>query len=52
AYKIQVPKGTKMLKGVTASQTQYLKGTNTVQEYREGGAMQYWINKVSNSWLQ
>ncbi|MBK5432187.1 autotransporter [Bacillus mycoides] len=52
AYKIQVPKGIKILKGLTASQTQYLKGTNIVQEYREGGATQYWINNVNNNWLQ
>ncbi|CDN39443.1 unnamed protein product, partial [Bacillus thuringiensis DB27] len=35
-----------------ASQTQYLESTSIVQEYREGGAMQYWINKVDNNWLQ
>ncbi|PEC52105.1 autotransporter [Bacillus cereus] len=52
AYKIQVPKGTKILKGITASQIQYLNGSKVVQEYREGGAMQYWINTVSNSWLK
>ncbi|MEM5627268.1 autotransporter [Bacillus wiedmannii] len=51
-YKIQVPKGIKMLKGLTAPQTQYLNGTNTVQEYRKGGALQYWINNVNNNWLQ
>lgn len=51
-YKIKVPKGTRILKGFTAAQTQYLKGTNIIQEYREGGAMQYWINKIDNSWLQ
>ncbi|MCC2384757.1 autotransporter [Bacillus cereus] len=51
-YKIKVPKGTRILKGLTASQTQYLKGTSIVQEYREGGAIQYWINKIDNSWLQ
>lgn len=50
-YKIKVPKGTKILTGVTAPQTQYLKGTSIIQEYREGGAIQYWINKVNNSWL-
>lgn len=41
-----------MLKGSTASQTQYLKGTSIVQEYREGGAIQYYLNKIDNSWLQ
>lgn len=51
-YKIQVPKGIKMLKGLTAPQTQYLNGTDTVQEYRKGGALQYWINNVNNNWLQ
>ncbi|KXY36149.1 autotransporter [Bacillus cereus] len=51
-YKIKVPKGTRILKGFTAAQTQYLKGTSIIQEYREGGAMQYWINKIDNSWLQ
>ncbi|PGS83524.1 autotransporter [Bacillus cereus] len=51
-YKIQVPTGTKILKGFTASQTHYLNGTSIVQEYREGGAIQYWINKVDNNWLQ
>ncbi|WP_144489738.1 autotransporter [Bacillus thuringiensis] len=51
-YVIKVPKGTRILKGLTASQTQYFKGTSIVQEYREGGAMQYWINTVDNSWLQ
>ncbi|MBL3821196.1 autotransporter, partial [Bacillus cereus] len=51
-YKIQVPKGIKMLKGLTAPQTQYLNGTDTVQEYRKGGALQYWINDVNNNWLQ
>ncbi|TKH19858.1 autotransporter [Bacillus wiedmannii] len=51
-YKIQAPQGTKMLKGFAASQIQYCNGTSIVQEYREGGAMQYWINKVDNSWLQ
>ncbi|MBJ7995217.1 autotransporter [Bacillus mycoides] len=51
-YEIKVPKGTRILKGLTASQTQYLKGTSIIQEYREGGAIQYWINKIDNSWLQ
>ncbi|PFU36445.1 autotransporter (plasmid) [Bacillus cereus] len=51
-YKIQVPKGIRMLKGLTAPQTQYLNGTDIVQEYRKGGAMQYWINNVNNNWLQ
>lgn len=51
-YKIQVPKGIKMLKGLTAPQTQYLNGTDIVQEYRKGGAIQYWINNVNNNWLQ
>ncbi|HFJ9381365.1 TPA: autotransporter [Bacillus paranthracis] len=51
-YKIQVPKGIKMLKGLTAPQTQYLNGTDTVQEYRKGGALQYWIHDVNNNWLQ
>ncbi|MED3068640.1 autotransporter [Bacillus thuringiensis] len=51
-YKIKVPKGTSILKGFTAAQTQYLKETSIIQEYREGGAMQYWINKIDNSWLQ
>ncbi|MFK4317268.1 MULTISPECIES: autotransporter [unclassified Bacillus (in: firmicutes)] len=51
-YIIQVPKGVRVLRGITASQTQYFNGTNTIQEYREGGAMQYWFNKVSNSWLK
>ncbi|PFD38822.1 autotransporter [Bacillus cereus] len=51
-YKIQVPKGIRMLKGLTAPQTQYLNGTDIVQEYRKGGAIQYWINKVNNNWLQ
>ncbi|MDA2384556.1 autotransporter [Bacillus cereus] len=51
-YKIKVPKGTRILKGFTAAQTQYLKETSIIQEYREGGAMQYWINKIDNSWLQ
>ncbi|MFF2241997.1 autotransporter [Bacillus thuringiensis] len=51
-YKIKIPKGTKILKGFTAAQTQYLKETSIIQEYREGGAMQYWINKIDNSWLQ
>ncbi|HGA1022456.1 TPA: autotransporter [Bacillus cereus] len=51
-YKIKIPRGIRMLKGVTASQTQYFKGTSIVQEYREGGAIQYWINNVDNDWLQ
>ncbi|PFL58877.1 autotransporter [Bacillus anthracis] len=51
-YKIQVPKGIRMLKGLTAPQTQYLNGTDIVQEYRKGGAIQYWINNVNNNWLQ
>ncbi|MDA2396438.1 autotransporter [Bacillus cereus] len=51
-YKIQVPKGIKMLKGLTAPQTQYLNGTDIVQEYRKGGAIQYWINNVNNNWLK
>lgn len=51
-YKITVPEGSRILKGITASQTQYLESTSIVQEYREGGAMQYWINKVDNNWLQ
>ncbi|GMR67999.1 autotransporter [Bacillus basilensis] len=51
-YKIQVPKGIKMLKGLTAPQTQYLYGTDIVQEDRKGGAIQYWINNVNNNWLQ
>lgn len=51
-YKITIPKGERILKGFTASQTQYLKGTRIVQEYREGGAMQYYLNKIDNSWLQ
>ncbi|MDT3497240.1 autotransporter [Bacillus toyonensis] len=42
-YKIKVPKGTRILKGFTAAQTQYLKETSIIQEYREGGAMQYWV---------
>lgn len=48
-YIIQVPKGAKILRGGTAPQIQYFKGTHTIQEYREGGAIQYWINKVSIS---
>ncbi|MCI3150108.1 autotransporter [Bacillus cereus] len=51
-YKIQVPKGIKILKGLTAPQTHYLNGTDIVQEYRKGGALQYWINNVNNNWLQ
>lgn len=51
-YIIQVPKGVKTLRGVTASQIQYLNGTSTIKEYREGGGIQYWINKVSTSWLK
>ncbi|MEK4815163.1 MULTISPECIES: autotransporter [Bacillus] len=51
-YKIQVPKGIRILKGLTAPQTQYLNGTDIVQEYRKGGAIQYWINNVNNNWLQ
>ena len=51
-YTIKIPKGMRILKGFTASQTQYLKETSIIQEYREGGAMQYWINKIDNSWLQ
>ncbi|PFS26769.1 autotransporter [Bacillus cereus] len=51
-YKIQVPKGIRMLKGLTAPQTQYLNGTDIVEEYRKGGAIQYWINNVNNNWLQ
>ncbi|KAA1803410.1 autotransporter [Bacillus sp. 22475] len=51
-YIIQVPKGVKTLRGVTASQIQYFNGTSTIKEYREGGAIQYWINHVSISWLK
>lgn len=51
-YIIQIPKGVKVLRGATASQIQYFNGTNTIKEYREGGAIQYWINKVNNDWLK
>ncbi|PEV02541.1 autotransporter [Bacillus thuringiensis] len=51
-YIVEIPKGIRVLTGITASQTQFQNGTNIVQEYREGGGVQYWINKVSVSWLK
>ncbi|WP_242310505.1 autotransporter [Bacillus cereus group sp. BfR-BA-01524] len=51
-YIVEIPKGIRVLTGITASQTQFQNGTDIVQEYREGGGVQYWINKVSVSWLK
>ncbi|MGX5588000.1 autotransporter [Bacillus thuringiensis] len=51
-YIVEIPRGIRVLTGITASQTQFQNGTNVVEEYREGGGVQYWINKVSVSWLK
>lgn len=49
-YKIIVPKGTKVLKGLAAPQT-IRNAAGAVIETRSGGGVQFWLNYVSNSWL-
>jgi hypothetical protein len=50
-YRILVPKGCRVLKGIAAPQ-EFKDPTGKVLESRKGGGLQYFIETVKNEWLQ
>ncbi|WP_234121343.1 hypothetical protein [Clostridium hydrogenum] len=50
-YKITVPAGTKVIKGI--SEKQIIKNNvGEIIESRAGGGTQYWFNDIDSSWLK
>lgn len=49
-YKIDVPSGIRMLKGIAAPQ-EYRNPNGQISESRIGGGVQYFIDTVKNEWL-